>query len=522
MGSKPSSVKGTVVAANVPGTDAATCHVPKQVLMASAPATPQRPDGAPRPSSPGDPFPPCSSPIANGQEAPDCDSSDAASPPLPLPAEPPIRSPRQCATHPGTSSWAKPAPDEAQPIEPTTVLNPPGASDCAGACLRFDAPLEEVLEQATQTFGSMASALSSPKWDRRVEALKGVGTVLKGLDMKASASSRQPRRDFSRGLRCFRAACLILNMALKDKVLPVLFAAHELYRVTFEHGHAFTSPEEAAFAMGVLLQHIMAKLGETNIRLHQSACDAFVFSAGDRPRLSLQDGLSRLQTHLDDCPLKGQQRMRVHAGVLDAVNQLLRRFPGRRAGECDESDAAATWTVGDVVPFVSVGAQVDALTGTRVRQAAASLAVVVFITLGKRSLDEMMVQLPQPTQELVRMKIEQETGELLEEDDGDDPGDEAGIGGESPCDVMEPLDLCVTGRAIPLPTQSPTQPFGELFNMDGQEENFMDEILEDTGMVFQGQGLSIHPIAKDSLTINHQLDEDLRNLGLLDTPIALS
>lgn len=392
----------------------------------------------------------------------------------------------------------------------------PGAA--AAEQLRFDLPLEEVLALATEAFGSIAEALSSPKWDRRVQALKGVGTVLKGLDLRSGAGGGEVQQRSSKGLqlrdgrRCFRAACLILNIALRDKVLPVLFGAHELYRITFEHGQAAVPEEEASAAMAKLLEHILAKLGEVNIKMHESACTAFVFSTGRPPWMGLSTAFARLRQHLEESQARGLQRMRVHAGVLDAVGQLLRRFPGRREGEGDESDASAAWSPADVAPFVIGGATVDAVMGARVQQAAAALAVTVYTTLGKCSLDVVMKDLPEAAKDLVLQKVEEETGDVAEDGDFDDPDDEAGGGEELPPGAVGGIDLCVMGTALRAPTMAEK---AQLTRTDGKEENMMDDILEETGLVFQGQGLRGSQVKKDALYAS-PLEEEMRSLGLLD------
>merc|ERR1719188_220507 len=69
------------------------------------------------------------------------------------------------------------------------------------------------------------------------------------------AAAAPPRGSSCRGLqlrdraRCFRAAALILHIAMRDKVLPVVFAAHELYRLAFEHGLGCVAEDEANHAM---------------------------------------------------------------------------------------------------------------------------------------------------------------------------------------------------------------------------------------------------------------------------------
>lgn len=368
-------------------------------------------------------------------------------------------------------------------------------------------PSEEVLALATEAFGQIAASLSSPKWDRRVAALKGVGTVLKGLDIKVgeSADGAQPDgvlRDTScRGLqlrdraRCFRAACLILHIAMRDKVLPVVFAAHELYRLAFEPGLGSVVEDEANHAMGTLVQHLLAKLGELNIRLHESACAGVVFSA-ERPFFGLALTLSRLKAHIEErCGsgggLPGQHRMRVHAGTLDVVGQLLRRFPGRRSGD-KAAAAEQTWTAQDVAPFISCGLAVDGVTGSRVQQAAAGLAIQVCNSLGRGALDPLLESLPAASKDLLMLRLKDEA---LDGEEGESDGDEG-------VELVGEENLCVMGIGL-----RPPQPRGVT---NQHEESIMDKILEETGLVFGGQGLAAK--AKDGSALE---DEDLRGLGLV-------
>lgn len=445
------------------------CQAPLQERTASAPPTPEHPEGVPRSASPGE-FPPLS------EDGPRTHSD---------------------GWMPGTT--AAPVVREAPDASPSA-----GAPGVPGALeLCFDAPLEEVLALSTEAFGQLAASLSSPKWDRRVQALKGVGMVLKGLDIKAN-----PSKGTARGLqlrdhaRCFRAACLILHITMRDKVLPVLFAAHELYCLAFEYGHWAVPEAEACFAMGVLMQHLLVKLGELNIRLHESACTGVAFSAG-RPFFGLREVFSRLRSHLDGraSSVRGPQRLRAQAGVLDIVGQLLRRFPGRRAGEGDGANAVRSWTAADVAPFIISGITVDGVTGLRVQQAAVSLAVIVVDAFGKRALDPVMADLNPTAKDMLVARLEEERDGLSEdgegsngEDDDDDDGDVVELTGVD--------GLCILGVGL-----RPMGPKGVSL-MDQSEECIMDEILEATGLVFGGQALPSLLGPSESA-----LDEDLRGLG---------
>mmetsp|Transcript_114148 Transcript_114148/g.355456 ORF Transcript_114148/g.355456 Transcript_114148/m.355456 type:complete len:463 (+) Transcript_114148:61-1449(+) len=459
MGSKPSRVSGTLVATE--GVQRA-CQGLQQAQTASAPATPEHPDGGPRASSPLDlsKVPKAAAIPGNGESQSQSDAwmpgirargqaeaqcSDVAG--LALPG---------CIDDPAEASGA-----------PAAAGPAPAAEGQAPLGLAFDRPLEEVLALATEAFGQIAAALPSPKWDRRVQALKGVGSVLRGVGgLKADAPRGNCRglqlRD---GPRCFRAACLILHIALRDKVLPVLLAAHELYRLTFDHGRGAVPEEEAHLAMATLLPHLLAKLGDLNIRLHESACAAVVFSAGHL-FFGLAAVFARLKSHIEETTARGPQRMRVHAGVLDVVAQLVRRFPGRHVDEGDESDAVATWTPQDVRSFVVGGASVDGVTGARVQQAAAGLAVAICETLGKAAVKPMLEGMSPAAQEIVVSRLEVEA---LEDSDADGEDGEDGV-----MELPGVQNLCVMG--VGLHPSAPAGPIAKGLTNDNEDIPYVESI----------------------------------------------
>merc|ERR1719201_1440499 len=100
--------------------------------------------------------------------------------------------------------------------------------------------------------------------------------------------------------------------------------------------------------------------------------------------------------------LRGQQRMRVHYGVLQTVEQLMRQAPGRRVGEGDDADASTTWTPGNLCPFITSGLQADSVLGARVQQAALSIAVHAYQMLGKAALLPILEQLAPAAQDMLR------------------------------------------------------------------------------------------------------------------------
>lgn len=481
MGSKPSRTGCTTVV----GADK-VCAPPAERQCASAPPTPQRPDGAPRLSEPLDL----------------CEDNDEVDESVHVFAGAARTMDLQYMPSPSSGQKDAEVNCEQTPCTPCAANEGEGIAELPAASL--DIPLEEVLTLAVEAFGQIATSLSSPKWDRRVQALKGVGTVLRCQDMEGSKdpgaslsirSGSQPKWHHDPA-RCFRAACLVLHIAMKDKVLPVLFAAHELYRFTFEYGTNAAPEVDAQGTMNVLLQHLLIKLGELNIRLHESARAGVAFSASCS-FFGLGRTLSRLREHVaDKSNARGLQRMRVHAGVLDTATHLLRKFPGRQDGEGDESDACASWTPADAAPFIQEGIVLDELTGSRVQQAAVNLAVVVVETLGRAALDPYIKNLPEHAKELLASRLD-ELDDFLEDGDHHDAAD-----GDLPC----PDGLCVLGVGIrPAPMMGMSSPL-----TNHQEERFMDEILEEAGLVFEGQALKIPGKTKD----NSVLDEDLTDLGL--------
>jgi len=374
----------------------------------------------------------------------------------------------------------------------------------------LELPLEEVLKQATEAFGQIATALSSTKWDRRVQALKGITTVLKGLDMKVGAglgSGDRGAGSCGRGLqlrdhaRCFKAACLILHIVLRDKVLPVLLAAHELYRVTFEHGRNAVTEAEATSAAIALFPHILAKLGEMNIRLHESACDCVLYTA-KQAFFGVPSVMARLLDVLEGrgphqmSSLRGQQKVRVHHGVMQAVEMLIRKTPARHADEGDESDAVLTWTASDVSPFIVIGLHADSVTSARVQQAALGLSVILCTTLGKATLLPVLEQLSPAAKDILVARL-QEEGEDFEDMDAAD--------GDEDCIELSGEDgFCVLGVGL----RPQLEPSMNKTNTTVHEECLMDEILEDTGLVFDGKDFGKKQPLKSSL------DEELQDLGL--------
>jgi len=537
MGSRPSRAKANKVQAVEAG---AVVVPPAQKQTASAPPTPLHPEGTPRTASPFEEFPgppgqilspqrsqtmtdawmpgPCSA-VSASSSLRDKAVVDQALEGYPTAVLPQVEgytaaAPNEVAAASRVPTAPGQASDASSPSQPVIDTALPATSrPVTGGENHLDVPLEEILKQATEAFGaSIATSLSSTKWDRRVESLKGVTTILKGLDIKVGTPVHgshvgDGNGGAARGLqlrdhaRCFNAACLILHIVMKDKVLPVLQAAHELYRVTFEHGRAAVTEAEALSSATILFPHIIAKLGDLNIRLHDSACACILFTAA-QPFFGISLTLRRLKDLLEGrgsqhaAKLPAQQKMRVNFGVMQAVEMLIKQSPGRRADEGDLGDAATTWTPADISPFIVTGLQADSVTGARVQQVALALAMNIYMTLGKAPLFSIAEQLTPAAKVILVARLEEE-GEDLDEMDGAD-------GDEDCVELSGDMGLCVMGVGLRAPAHlAIAKP-----NTTDGEECLMDEILEDTGLVMGGQDLIKKQAPRTAL------DEELLGLGL--------
>lgn len=420
--------------------------------------------------------------------------------------------------------------------------------------LNFDMPLREVFACVSEAFGPMiASSLQSPKWDKRAQALKAVGTMLRGLDLQGMAAPGstgcvgKALRGLNDRIRSWRACCHLLHHVMRDKVMPVRLASFELFQETFADVDGLVSKEECHIALDLLVQHAMDRLGDSNVRLHESARKCVCFCAEKPFLLGLDAMLKRLRVRMESSG-KGGDRQKVYNGVLDAVNFLLQQFPGRRLSsrnldddeDDDEAiDEAGSWTAADIAPFVVAG--MDDSLGPRVRSTVIALAVTVYHTFGMEAMQPVLQDLRPAKQALLRQKF-QESEDM-------DPEDfkrisqcgttassydafrqnEPGVSGS---DCFN--DMIVCGNAVKMPGMHPMLP-GSLGDPD--EENLMDGILEETGMVFGGAclineawtqksmcarpapGLS-RTLLEEELDEEHRiLEEELLQLGMdLDGP----
>lgn len=414
-----------------------------------------------------------------------------------------------------------PCPPQAEhPSESSPV---PPASEREDA-LVFGLPPEAVHGKIGEAFGQMvAQSLQSSKWDKRSQALKAVSTVLKGLEVQGKAPPGSTGA-IGKGLRlhdregCWRASCLLLNVALRDKVIPIRLAALELFLDAFAAATVAAVPQEdVRHALDVLVEHLVDRLGDSNLRLHESARKCLLFTAESSSLLGLGPALAKLKCRLGKAG-KGGERTKVHFGILDTVNFLLQHFPGSR-GNChidedldddEEVDAHRasedSWTQHDIAPFIVAGME-DSL-GPRVRESAAALAVTVYQTFGTEAMKPILAELRPAKQALLRQKFEEFEGFEPEGED-EEEGPElrpADLDGLVVCGsaIQRPRSVAAPRAAAQLPG---------CVDAEYDEEFIMDGILEETGMVFNGTGMISEAAASRRLPPGF-IEEHLGLVGL--------
>eukprot|EP00928_Gymnodinium_smaydae_P059635 TRINITY_DN4302_c0_g1_i3.p1 TRINITY_DN4302_c0_g1~~TRINITY_DN4302_c0_g1_i3.p1 ORF type:complete len:524 (-),score=137.20 TRINITY_DN4302_c0_g1_i3:221-1792(-) len=389
-------------------------------------------------------------------------------------------------------------------VETAAVLSGTAGDLESPETVNFDAPMTDVLANVEAAFGqTTASSLKSSKWDKRVQALKAIGVVLKGLELGSAAG----KPSAIKGLRlrdrtsCWRATCQVLHHCIRDKVIPVRLASHELFceaLVSAVQGEVAAS-SEVCHAARVLLGPLLDRLGDSNLRIHESARNCVLTCAKTQGLLGIQQVLAMLRDHLAAAG-KGRERNKVHLGTLDTVNFLLPHF------QCAQSSAASAgkncWTPEDVAPFVLAGLE-DAL-GPRVRSSAVSLAVALRAAFGKKIVEPLLEGLRPAVQTLLREKF----AEVAEdEEEGDDDEDEDPDGFVPPSDLG---GLCIFGSAI-----KASEPSAPLPGSVEDEDALMDGILEETGEVFKttmpGKSSLASDILDDELldfVVGNARDED--------------
>lgn len=389
--------------------------------------------------------------------------------------------------------------------------------------LSFEVPLEDVYRGVSEAFGQMiAASLQSTKWDKRAQALKAITTVLRGLDLQSVAPPGSTGM-LGKGLRlrdrarCWRLSCQLMHHVMRDKVMPVRMAAMELFMDTFVNADGALVPQaEAHYALAVLMDHVLDRLGDSNVRLHESAQKCVLLVAERPGLLGLSEVLQRLLSKLQILGKTGE-KTKIHFGVIDTVTLLLQHFPARRGANAEKE--ANCWTASGVTPFILAGMEDDAL-GPRVRNCACSLAVAVYQMCGSEAMQPLLSALRPAKQALLKQKFEE-----AEKDLGDSCKDDEDLDDDCDGDARPDLmGLMVCGKSV-LKTSSQfgdikgkSTPIPSLSGQSQDDEEFlMDGILEDTGMVFNGssitEAVSI-PGMCDDLEDFFQIEQELAGLGL--------
>lgn len=395
---------------------------------------------------------------------------------------------------------------------PTPKL--PEVADPCDEELDLELPIEQVYAGVSQAFGPMiASSLQSPKWDKRAQALKAVGTMLRGLDLQGMAPPGSTGV-LGKGLRlrdrvlCWRSCCQLLHHVMCDKVMPVRLASHELFQDAFGNAEGLVSQEECHRVLHILFKHVIDRLGDSNVRLHESARKC-VFFVAERPNmLGLEATLGRLQERLSSCSRNDRQK--VYNGVLDAVNFLLQHFPGRRSSartlddddDEEEADSATaptgSWTQHDIAPFIAAG--MDDTLGPRVRSTVIALAVTVYQTFGMEAMQPVLDGLRPAKQALLRQKFQESEDMDPEEFQRNTACGTTASTMATPSEGVTRTDafndLKLSGHAVKIGGGKHPMLPGSLEDPD--EEDLMDGILEEAGLVFNGSGIVNEGFGHDS------------------------
>lgn len=401
----------------------------------------------------------------------------------------------------------------------------------------FDIPLEEVYVGIGEAFGQMiATSLRSSKWDKRSQALKAMTTVLKGLDLRGMAPPGSTGV-LGKGLklrdriRCWRLSCQLMSYILRDKVMPVRLAAHDLFVDTFSNTENLISQEEITLAVNTLFEPIVEKLGDSNLRLHESARKCVLFTAERAELLGVESVLSKLHARLVLARGKSSERTKVFSGVLDTVNFLLTHFPEQRCGSSTSSTSTRdpdaneedhgeidgfviptshrscegpliqqAWTQAVVAPFVEAGMD-DAL-GPRVRSIAVALAVNIYQSVGSEAMQPLLDGLRPAVQTLLKQKFQEADGDS-KDCRVDNRSKVNKVGGAIV--VRGASAKPPPGHTLP-PLQSSPLPF-----LEDDEECLMDGILEEVGLVFNGTGITGVNLIDEEQQL---LEEELLGLGV--------
>eukprot|EP00746_Dinoflagellata_sp_MGD_P162948 gnl/MRDRNA2_/MRDRNA2_90722_c0_seq1.p1 gnl/MRDRNA2_/MRDRNA2_90722_c0~~gnl/MRDRNA2_/MRDRNA2_90722_c0_seq1.p1 ORF type:complete len:554 (+),score=117.27 gnl/MRDRNA2_/MRDRNA2_90722_c0_seq1:91-1752(+) len=270
---------------------------------------------------------------------------------------------------------------------------------------------EEYARIVGDTFGPVVlQSLTASKWDRKVDALKNISDVVKKKLVQPSKLATETEKQMisANNASCFRAACLVLQRSACDKILPVLLASHELIRGVFQQASTIIAEEELMQSLDTVLAQVWPKVGDSNIRLHDSAKSTIVFAAGLRfYRVSVV--LERLHALISE-KSRGHMRAKQISGVVDTVCSLVEHFPGTASSSWNPQ----MWTMDQISPFISSG--LDDVVGPRTRIGAVKLAGAAYSKLGREAMDSLLNSLRPAVRNLLLQKFEE-----LEKSPNDEP-----------------------------------------------------------------------------------------------------
>jgi len=209
---------------------------------------------------------------------------------------------------------------------------------------------------------------------------------------------------------------------------------------------------------------------------------------------------------------RGHSRAKTLGGVVDCVNMLVEQFPGKRMDSDDDDDDVQMWSIDAVFPFIEDG--LEDIVGPRTRTIATKLAVIVHSTLGKEALQPLLAKVRPAIKSLLVQKFQEVEGQ--EEDDTWEQPTGPLLDSSVRLRHEDTMGLVLCGMSMKISSQSESAcasiPYSERSVVNAssagdspskfsdREENLMDDILEEAGMVF-GKGDKVHADMEDEILV---------------------
>jgi len=300
----------------------------------------------------------------------------------------------------------------------------------------------DAMKLAQEAFGLMiASSLTSPKWDRRAEAIKGIESMIKSHSLAAQSRVNEQQQVV--------VAVRLLELVLCDKIWPVFAASLGLYKAILAHSSSL-SDENRGRVFDLLLPLIALRLGDTNARIHDAAAHAILASAEteDGAAACIRVLCESVRTEREQALGKTTKAFSARlTGCLDAFLRIL-----RERGACTEEAAD------QIIPSLQLAVEHS-------KEKVRSLGLDIIVEFCQAGLEDNVrprVTMRQAVDEALVARL----GEM-EEGDGEEL-----VG-----------DFCIVGTKAPIvglvqEVQKPELDF------EDAEEAFMDDILDATGVAF--------------------------------------